>query len=85
MKSSVRYVCLILAAIALSSFSASAQTREDKTLSPYFFVQGDPKVDHLPLKDTRVQINVSGVIADVKVVDRGEYGHAFEMTAVVVA
>jgi Ca-activated chloride channel family protein len=30
-------------------------------------VQGDPKVDHLPLKDTRVQINVSGVIADVKV------------------
>ncbi|HEV8487544.1 MAG TPA: VIT domain-containing protein [Blastocatellia bacterium] len=67
MKSSVRYVCLVLVAIAISSSSASAQTQEDKTLSPYFFVQGDPKVDHLPLKDTRVQINVSGVIADVKV------------------
>src|SRR5438477_6086155 len=40
----------------------------DKTLSPYFFVQGDPSVDQLPLKDTRVEIAVSGVIADVKVV-----------------
>jgi Ca-activated chloride channel family protein len=67
MKSSARYVYLLLVAIAISSSSASAQTRQDKTLSPYFFVQGDPKVDHLPLKDTRVQINVSGVIADVKV------------------
>jgi Ca-activated chloride channel family protein len=31
-------------------------------------VQGDPNVDHLPLKDTRVEIAVSGVIADVRVV-----------------
>jgi Ca-activated chloride channel family protein len=31
-------------------------------------VQGDPNVDHLPLKDTRVEIAVSGVIADVMVV-----------------
>ena len=30
--------------------------------------KGDPNVDHLPLKDTRVEIAVSGVIADVKVV-----------------
>jgi Ca-activated chloride channel family protein len=44
-----------------------AQTPEDKTLAPYFVVQGDPGVDHLPLKDTRVDISVSGVIADVKV------------------
>jgi len=48
------------------SFPGSAQTQNDKTLSPYFFVEGDPKLDHLPLKDTRVQIDVSGVIADVK-------------------
>jgi Ca-activated chloride channel homolog len=60
-------VVLVLSAIALFSFSGSAQTRNDKTLSPYFFVEGDPKLDHLPLKDTRVQIDVSGVIADVKV------------------
>jgi len=43
------------------------QTIEDKTLSPYFFVQGDPEVDHLPLKGTNVDVAVSGVIADVKV------------------
>src|SRR5262245_40411786 len=63
-------VGLILVMIFFSSGSAQtqAQTQEDKTLSPYFFVQGDPSVDHLPLKDTSVQIDVSGVIADVKVV-----------------
>ena len=67
----IRKVCLLLIAIAVFSFSASAQTQkdkqQDKTLSPYFFVQGDPAVDHLPLKDTRVDINVSGIIADVTV------------------
>src|SRR4051812_22017569 len=46
----------------------TAQTDDsDKTLSPYFFVKGDPNVDRLPLKDTNVKINVSGVIADVTV------------------
>lgn len=66
-KLSVR--CLGLVLLALATVSPSpAQTPDDRTLSPYFVVQGDPAVDHLPLKDTRVEINVSGVIADVKVV-----------------
>lgn len=66
---------LALIALAIGSYppSTRAQTegeepRADKTLSPYFFVQGDPTVDHLPLKDTKVEISISGVIADVKVV-----------------
>jgi Ca-activated chloride channel homolog len=69
-----RSICLVLTAIAIAWVSASAQdsaseqTQEDKTLSPYFVVKGDPNVDHLPLKDTKVDIAVSGVIADVKVV-----------------
>ena len=76
MKSTVLKVCLAVAALTIVSILPSAETqevqarpqsREDKTLSPYFFVQGDPTVDHLPLKDTRVQIDVSGVIADVQV------------------
>ncbi|MGB7207660.1 MAG: VIT domain-containing protein [Pyrinomonadaceae bacterium] len=66
-KHNFRHLCLLLVAIATFSFTVSAQTQEDKTLSPYFFVNGDPKVDQLPLKDTRVEIAVSGVIADVKV------------------
>lgn len=54
-------------AVALGCTTGYAQAQEDKTLAPYFVVQGDPNVDHLPLKDTRVEITVAGVIADVKV------------------
>lgn len=40
-----------------------------KTESPYFFVKSDnPGVDQLPLKSTQVNVKVSGVIADVTVV-----------------
>jgi Ca-activated chloride channel family protein len=40
----------------------------DKTLSPYFLVAGgDPDIDRLPLKQTTVDVTVSGVIADVTV------------------
>ncbi|HEU4689023.1 MAG TPA: VIT and VWA domain-containing protein [Vicinamibacterales bacterium] len=59
-------VCLLLA-----PFDAAAQGERplaDKTLSPYFFVEGgDPAVDRLPLKDTRVDVAITGVIADVTV------------------
>ena len=42
---------------------------EEKTLSPYFFVKSeDPNLDQLPLKSTSATVNVSGVIADVTVV-----------------
>src|SRR5262245_50584527 len=65
-------LCLLLLVCAASTSCTSAQAQnphppENKTLSPYFFVKGDPNVDHLPLKDTQVEISVSGVIADVKV------------------
>lgn len=59
------------AAAGLLAFSpARAQDLEprQKTESPYFFVRGgDPSVDRLPLKDTRVDVRISGVIADVTV------------------
>jgi Ca-activated chloride channel homolog len=67
MRFNVRIICLALIAISMVFGHGSAKTQNDKTLSPYFFVHGDPLLDRLPLKDTRVQINVSGVIADVKV------------------
>jgi Ca-activated chloride channel homolog len=67
---------LVLIAVTLLCFASGASAQEaangevpeDKTLAPYFFVKGDPSVDSLPLKDTQVDIAVSGVIADVKVV-----------------
>lgn len=75
-KTSLWVTCLILIAFAVVCFyrpagaqeADTAKPPEDKTLAPYFFVKGDPTVDRLPLKDTRVDIAVSGVIADVKVV-----------------
>ena len=39
----------------------------NRTLSPYFFVEsGDPAVDRLPLKETRADVHIAGVIADVR-------------------
>ena len=68
MQVNLRSLCFALIAIAIVFKSGYAQHQEeDKTLAPYFVVQGDPSVDHLPLKDTQVDISVSGVIADVKV------------------
>ena len=63
-----RVIFVLLAAIFTSTPAYSQEQQQaDKTLAPYFLVQGDPNVDQLPLKDTRVEISVSGVIADVKV------------------
>jgi len=67
MRVNFRNLLLAMIAVAIAFTSGVAQTQEDKTLAPYFVVQGDPSVDHLPLKDTQVEILVSGVIADVKV------------------
>ena len=60
-----------LAFAALTSQQAAAQNERaavDKTLSPYFFIEnGDPALDQLPLKQTHVDVAISGVIADVTV------------------
>jgi Ca-activated chloride channel homolog len=74
MKLSAR--CLFIAVLGLASLQlrppdAAAQgdpPTADKTLSPYFVVEGgDPSIDPLPLKDTRVDVSIAGVIADVTV------------------
>ncbi len=41
---------------------------EDNTLAPFFFVQSeDASIDQLPLKETFASVDISGIIADVKV------------------
>ena len=70
--------------VALMGQPAHAQDRDAprlKTESPYFFVKSDnPGVDLLPLKSTQVDVRVSGVIADVTVVQtyRNEGQRAIE-------
>lgn len=67
-----RHVLAVLVILSNTVFPQIKQSgtegSTEKTLSPYFLVKGDPNVDRLPLKDTRVEIAVSGVIADVRVV-----------------
>lgn len=71
MKKVKRWLMVILALVFLVSWSpASGQPpeSEDRTLSPYFFVNSDnPDTDRLPLKSTSAAVNISGVIADVLV------------------
>ncbi len=67
--------CLSLASLALAGALAPCDisiaeesSADDKTLAPYFFVEGgDPTVDRFPLASTHVDVAVSGVIADVRV------------------
>src|SRR5947207_8580029 len=70
MKMPASLVTLVIG-LLLVVVPAAAQpdrSRADKTLSPYFFVEGgDPSIDRLPLKDTRVDVAIAGVIADVTV------------------
>ena len=53
--------------VVLAAPAQAEPTTDDKTLSPYFFIEGDPTVDRLPLAKTDVKVDVAGVIADVKV------------------
>ncbi len=65
---------IILSIVALFIFlpsAALAETAEDKTLSPYFFVkEGDASIDRFPLKETKADVHISGIIADVVVTQR---------------
>jgi len=60
-------ILTVFLALACVSW-ARAQPSENKTLSPYFLIKSDdPDLDQLPLKSTQAQVEISGVIADVKV------------------
>jgi Ca-activated chloride channel homolog len=66
-----RSLVIALAAGALAPRAARAAGEtpaNDKTLSPYFVVEGaDPNVEALPLESTKVDVQVTGVIAEVTV------------------
>jgi Ca-activated chloride channel family protein len=67
--------------LAFQPAQAQEAAPRAKTESPYFFVRSDdPSVDRLPLKSTQVDVRISGVIADVTVVQtyRNEGTRAIE-------
>lgn len=60
--------CLSFLLASISLAQASSLGKDERTLSPYFFVRGDNAVvDQLPLKATRTEVRIAGVIADVTV------------------
>ncbi len=55
-------------AIAGSRPLGEAGQPADKTLSPYFLVVGDePGKDVMPLKSSRADMKIAGLVAEVKV------------------
>ncbi len=58
----------LYALIFLPLFAVAQTETADKSLSPYFMVKGaKPGVDAMPLKSTRAEVNIAGVIAEVAV------------------
>lgn len=54
--------------VALSASAGAEPESADRTLSPYFVVEGGaPGVEAMPLESTRADVHISGVIADVVV------------------
>lgn len=61
-------VCMLVGCCPAVHAAEEKKEEEDRTLAPYFFVQGsDPSTDRLPLKGTEVRTNVNGVIAETYV------------------
>jgi len=61
-------ICAVLSVFSATQVFSQSMESEDRTLSPYFFVNSDdPATDRLPLKSTSTSVNISGVIADVLV------------------
>ncbi len=71
MKTQIFYSVLgvfLMSMLGITHAFSYQENIDDKTLSPYFFVKTDDlELDQLPLKSTSVEVNVSGVIADVVV------------------
>ena len=67
MKRIVVLFFLVLGFINLVFFSKVAWS-EEHSISPYFFVEGnESSLEHFPLKDTKVEVEISGVFAAVTV------------------
>ena len=62
---------IIASVVCMSAALGQTETLNDATLSPYFLIEnGDPAIDRFPLKDTRVAVNINGVIAAVMITQK---------------
>jgi len=71
MKLDIKLIFIFIACFYLINYCEAFQERNcsDKTLSPYFYVKSeDSEMDALPLKSSKAIVNISGMIADVKII-----------------
>lgn len=61
--------CVVMVLLT-PTLTHGAEEPPNRVEAPYFFIDGDPAVDRLPLKSTQVEASIAGVIADVKVTQR---------------
>ena len=58
-------ICITLFTVIAAALTSFGNETEDKTLSPYFLVEGaDSSTDGFPLKETNVVTNINGMIAE---------------------
>ena len=63
-----RLIGLLLFTFTASWLLAQEAEQPEKTISPYFWVKSDKEgTDQMPLKATYADVNIAGVIADVKI------------------
>lgn len=74
MKRKKKFLCVVFTWLVLAVCPFPVYAEEagegdaDKLLAPYFFIEGaDTSVDHFPLKDTQVSVNINGTIAETYV------------------
>jgi hypothetical protein len=61
-------VLALCVALGMARPGAAVGESPEQTLSPYFLVEnGDPAIDQLPLAETKAQVHIAEVIADVLV------------------
>src|SRR4030042_2849187 len=62
-----KLIFIVVLLIVMLPFTASWGAKEEKVLSPYFFVQSkDPSLDPFPLLETKVKVDIAGVIAEIE-------------------
>jgi len=62
-----KLIFIVVLLIVMLPFTASWGAKEEKVLSPYFFVQSeDPTLDPFPLLETKAKVDIAGVIAEIE-------------------
>ncbi|NNE28207.1 MAG: VWA domain-containing protein [Saprospiraceae bacterium] len=63
-------ILFVICSVALFGLPGKSQLTSEKSLSPYFHVKSQSKVDDFPLQASHSQVNIVGTLADVTITQR---------------